>query len=234
MSAILLVEGESRVRQSLLGCLNREGFVVEALADPHEARIRFQQHIPALAILDAGLGGDRETGLQFCQELRLRAPGLPIILLSNRYRQADHITSLRLGADDYLAKTVSREFLVVRLRALLRRVEVFRSFQEETPPTPPDNLVLNRNLMVAFWKVGQLKLNVTQYCLLDALAAEPGRLKTYTDLMQLSGQTVEPNTISSQIKRIREAFREVDPNFNLIRTERSLGYRWIATFPRFQ
>lgn len=88
--------------------------------------------------------------------------------------------------------------------------------------------MLNRTLMLGSWKEAELKLNITQYWLLDALTAEPGRLKTYTELLQASQQTVEPNTISAQIMRIREAFRKVDPDFDLIRTERGHGYRWVG------
>jgi two-component system, OmpR family, response regulator len=228
VTRIVLLDGELRVRQSFQECLNREGFAVEVLADASEARERFKQAMPALVMLDAELGGNRETGFQFCQELRPRAPALPIVFLTNRYRQADHITSLRLGADDYLAKNVSRDFLAVRLRALLRRVEALRGSLAPLPSSNRDSLMLNRTLMLGSWKEAELKLNITQYWLLDALTAEPGRLKTYTELLQASQQTVEPNTISAQIMRIREAFRKVDPDFDLIRTERGHGYRWVG------
>jgi two-component system OmpR family response regulator len=61
-----------------------------------------------------------------------------------------------------------------------------------------------------------------------ALCGEPGAVRSHRDLMRASNIVVEANTITAHIRAIRQAFIEVDPTFDCIRTERARGYRWVV------
>jgi two-component system OmpR family response regulator len=138
---------------------------------------------------------------------------------------------LRLGADDYLSKTVSSAFLVTRIRALIRRVETLLGEAAE-PATVPSKgsdarLRIDERLARAFWLESPLDLSLTQYWMLKDLFSHGGEVRSTSDLMRAANITVQPNTIVVHIKAIREAIQRITPNFSCIKSERARGYRWV-------
>jgi len=90
------------------------------------------------------------------------------------------------------------------------------------------DLRIDRERSQAFWKDQLIDLPLTQLWMVAALARSPGNACSHADLMRAAKIVVEPNTIAAHIKSIRQRFRAVDPTFDAIRTERSLGYRWVV------
>jgi DNA-binding response OmpR family regulator len=117
-SRILVVDDDATVSEVVARYLQREGFVVETVADGRTALDRALSEPPDLVVLDLMLPGI--DGLEICRRLRALAP-VPIVILTARGQESDRIIGLDLGADDYVAKPFSTKELVARVRAVLRR-----------------------------------------------------------------------------------------------------------------
>jgi two-component system OmpR family response regulator len=139
---------------------------------------------------------------------------------------------LRLGADDYLTKTISGTFLVARINALIRRVEALTCQVPEPPSGPVQHtgspLRIDERLSRAYWQNSPLDLSLTQFWILKDLFEHAGEVRSTTDLMRAAHITVQPNTIVVHIKTIREEILKIAPNFACIKSERARGYRWVS------
>ncbi len=151
---------------------------------------------------------------------------LPIIILSARDSDYDVVSGLRLGADDYITKDVSREQLLARVSALLRRSS--RQHEADTAPARlmRGALEIDLDRMVLRWNEQPLELTLTEFWMVHALARHPGHLRTRQQLMDAANLVLDEGTITSHIKRIRQKFVAVDPGFNAIQTIYGMGYRW--------
>jgi two-component system, OmpR family, response regulator len=229
---IALVEDDEIIRDNYSEILADEGFEVVVFSNRQEAMSYFQTSLPDIAILDVGLQEERDGGFRLCSDLRRVAPKLPIIFLTSRDEEVDRISGLRLGADDYITKDASINFLMVRIEALFHRIEVITQSQPSELKIEQNHsefglLRLDKKLLKATWKNTPLDLSLTQFWILCELVTNPGEVKTCDKLMHAAHICVEPNTITAHIKMIRSRFRDIDSDFDCIKTERSAGYRWF-------
>jgi len=229
---VLLVEDDDILRQNYEMLLNAHGLSVVACATKSAAIAAFSGETFDVIILDIALGSDYEAGFDLCQRFREKQKAVPIIFLTQRDEDADRISALRLGADDYLNKTISAAYLTARINALIRRVETLISGQTTVPATPtqesPGSLRIDERLSRAFWRGTAIDLSLTQFWILRDLAQHPGEVRSTTDLMRAANITVQPNTVVVHIKAIREAIQTLSPEFACIKSERARGYRWIS------
>ncbi|RRJ83750.1 proteobacterial dedicated sortase system response regulator [Aestuariirhabdus litorea] len=224
---VALVEDDAAIRENYRAVLSRQGYRVEIYATRFDALAAFRQRLPELAVIDVGLGDEVEGGFDLCRELRTLAPQLPIIFLTARDDEIDAITGLRLGADDYLTKDISSAHIVARIVALFRRVDALRQLPEQTSRIECGSLELDGDCMEARWQGVAVKLTLTEFWLVDCLARHPGHVKNRQQLMDAANVVLDDNTITSNIKRIRRKFQQVDAGFNAIETVYGFGYRWI-------
>lgn len=229
---IALVEDDEIIRNNYSEILADEGFEVVVFSNRQEAMTYFQMSLPDIAILDVGLQEERDGGFRLCSDLRRLAPKLPIIFLTSRDDEIDRISGLRLGADDYITKDASINFIMVRIEALFHRIEVITQSQQPELKIEQNHsefglLRLDKKLLKAAWKNTPLDLSLTQFWILCELVTNPGEVKTCDKLMHAAHICVEPNTITAHIKMIRSRFRDIDSDFDCIKTERSAGYRWL-------
>ena len=132
---------------------------------------------------------------------------------------------MRIGADDYITKDISTNYLVVRLEALFRRIESLAGGAGQ--PADQHKLELDRGKSQARWNGDQLDIPLTHYWILEALASRPGQILSHDELMKAANLVVEPNTIIAYIRKLRNTIREIEPSFDCIKTERGRGYRWV-------
>src|SRR5258707_15546468 len=136
MAAILLVDDEPAIRESLAFALRRDGFEVEEATTLREARNRADS--ADLVILDLVLPDG--SGLLFLRSLRERSD-VPVIVLTSRDEETDRVVGLELGADDYVLKPFSPREVAARVRAVLRRAT--RSAQPAGKPILAGNQALD-------------------------------------------------------------------------------------------
>jgi two-component system OmpR family response regulator len=225
-----LVEDDAVIRQNLCDFLESRGFRVRSFEDRVEALAEFSKRLPDVAVLDVSLGNDREGGFTLCSQLRGLSAALPIVFLTSHDGELDQVSGLRLGADDFLSKERSFDFLVVRLETLLARR---RALEDASRPSPAPavevgGVSLDEARSQVFWRGSLVDLPLTQYWIVRDLVRAAGRPRSHDDLMRAAEIHVEPNTIAAHIRTIRRRFQEVDPAFDAIRTERGHGYRWLV------
>ncbi|MBT4160539.1 MAG: DNA-binding response regulator, partial [Gammaproteobacteria bacterium] len=135
----------------------------------------------------------------------------------------------RMGADDYLAKTISLPHLTARVAALFRRAEALTSGGEESEEqVQVGHLEVDARRLTCNWMEKPVDLTLTEFWMVYALAKRAGHVKNRDQLMQESKLVIDENTVTSHIKRIRRKFREVDTEFNRIDTVYGMGYRWLG------
>jgi two-component system OmpR family response regulator len=231
MKRVLLVEDDDILRANYATLLEAHRLAVSACATKAEAIAAFNREIFDVIILDVTLGSEYEAGFDLCRAFREKHKTIPIIFLTERDEDADKISGLRLGADDYLSKTISSTYLVARINALIRRVEtlmsgaVDQSSAKAVDASSP--LRIDERLSRAYWLKNPLELSLTQYWILKDLFQHGGEVRSTTDLMRAANITVQPNTIVVHIKAIREEIQRHTPSFTCIKSERARGYRWV-------
>jgi two-component system, OmpR family, response regulator len=235
MRRVLLVEDDDTLRRNYELLLSAHGLSVTACASKSEANSAFSREEFDVAVLDVTLGSDYEAGFDLCRDFRERKRNIPIIFLTERNEDHDRISGLRLGADDYLPKTISGAYLVARISALIRRIEALTGGAATNEPStkvlPPlqaaSSLRIDERQSRAYWKNELLQLSLTQFWILKDLFQNDGNIRSTEDLMRAARVTVQPNTIVVHIKTIREEIQKITPEFSSIKSERSRGYRWI-------
>ena len=119
MNRVLIVEDEPTIAIALQDDLEDEGYLVEAVSDGVTALEKTRNGGWDLLLLDVMLPG--KDGFTVLREMRKRGDHTPVILLTARGQEQDRITGLSLGADDYVTKPFSRQELLLRVQAVLRR-----------------------------------------------------------------------------------------------------------------
>lgn len=225
---IAIVEDEAAIAANYRDSLQRLGYRVSIYHDRASATDAFSRNLPDLAIIDIGLGDEIEGGFELCQDLRRRSATLPIIILTARDSDMDAVVGLRLGADDYQVKGISQIQLQARIAGLLKKVKALREPERKEHVIVQGQLMLNQERMTASWKDTLIALTVTEFHMIHALAQHPGHVKTRDQLMDSADVSLDHNTVTSHIKRIRRKFEEVDTDFSSIETVYGTGYRWTG------
>jgi two-component system OmpR family response regulator len=225
---IAIVEDDDSIRQNYRDALQRSGYEVQAFSARSEAHSAFKNRLPDMAILDIGLGDEIDGGFSLCRDLRALSATLPIIFLSARDSDFDIVSGLRLGADDYVTKDVSLPHLLARIAALFRRMEAIKLPSRAEDVLHRGELTLDINKLSVTWNAREVALTVTEFWMVHALIKFPGHVKNRDQLMREAELTVDDNTITSHLKRIRKKFVAVDAAFDGIETVYGMGYRWHA------
>lgn len=232
---IALVDDDRNILTSVSIALQSEGFATRVYSDGASALKALQGNPPDLAILDIKM--PQMDGLELLRELR-KSSDLPVIFLTSKDEESDEALGLSLGADDYIAKPFSQRLLIARARAILRRADFSAPAPDMGQPEESDNAapdgVLRRGRLCmdpdrhrVTWGGEPVSLTVTEFLILEALAARPGLIKTRNQLMDAAYSDdvfVDDRTIDSHIKRMRRKFRKVDGEFGAIETLYGAGY----------
>ena len=223
MKTILVVDDEPKIVQLARDYLEHAGFGVVTATDGEAALRIARTERPDLIVLDLGLPS--MDGLDVTRSLR-RDSNVPIVMLTARDDEADKVVGLELGADDYVTKPFSPRELVARIRAVLRRGEHV---------APADDVIrvgdvtLDLPRMRASVADRLVELTPTEFQLLAALARQPGRIFTRSQLLDaVHGVAFESyeRAIDAHVKNIR---RKLEPDHRRPRyllTVYGVGYRF--------
>ncbi len=225
MAKILVVDDDPHIRSVLCFALARDGFATVEAADGAAALAAVAREAPDLILLDVMM--PELDGTEVCRRLR-RDSDVPVIFLSSRDEEVDRILGLELGGDDYVTKPFSPREVVARVRAVLRR--------RQAAPEAPAAAILRRGALElrpdrleVLWRGTPVVLTVTEFALLHAMAAAPGRVFTRDMLMDLAypdRRMVSDRTLDSHIRHIRAKFSAVGAE--PIGTVHGMGYRFLV------
>ena len=230
-SNILIVEDDQKLAGLIAEFLQVQGLSVSIEADGALAVQRILDSQPDLVVLDLMLPG--EDGLSICRRVREAGFSRPILMLTARSEDDDHISGLELGADDYVNKPVRPLVLLARIRALLRR-----SGESDSSAAPSrlefGELVVDNDRREAWLRGALIELTGAEFDLLWLLASHAGRILSREEIfialrgIEYDGQD---RSIDVRISRIRPKIGD-DPDMpRLIKTVRSKGYLFVAPGP---
>lgn len=225
---ILVVEDDPDIRELLHDSLRCEGYRVLTASSAEEASKALQSTMPDMMLLDIMLPG--EDGITFCRNLRSsREYGrLPVIVVSARLENAKIVSTLEIGADDYITKPFDLGVLAARIRAVLRRC-AGRKGREEAANSVARGSVsvdIDRAQVLAGGK--PVAMTCKEMLLLLTLMRRPGIVFSREALITaLNGEEspVTERAIDVMVMCVR---RKLGAFGNLVETVRGLGYRWSA------
>ncbi len=230
MPTIALVDDDRNILTSVSIALEAEGYRIMTYTDGASALEGFKTSPPDLAILDIKM--PRMDGMELLRRLRQKTD-MPVIFLTSKDEEIDELFGLKMGADDFIRKPFSQRLLVERVKSVLRR-----SVPKDgaAPVKEVDIKTLERGQLrmdperhTCTWKGEPVTLTVTEFLILQALAARAGVVKSRNALMDAAYDDqvyVDDRTIDSHIKRLRKKFKEVDDEFDAIETLYGVGYRF--------
>ncbi|MGB6310030.1 MAG: response regulator [Steroidobacteraceae bacterium] len=223
--SIILVEDDLRLSELVSRYLESNGFRVSVTAGGDDVVAQVLRERPDLLILDLGLPG--QDGLSICKQLR-PAYLNPILILTARASDIDHVLGLELGADDYVIKPVEPRVLLARINALLRRSGI---------PASPDRKT---------WRFGRLSINTVarsvnfdgqsvalssnEFDLLACLAGHAGAIQSREALFQqLYGREYDgvDRILDIRISHLRRKLGDEADSPKRIKTVWGHGYLFV-------
>ena len=223
MKTILVVDDELKIVQLARDYLEHAGFAVLTARDGKSALASVRVEKPDLIILDLGL--PEMDGLDVTRALR-KDSNVPIIMLTARVEETDKLVGLELGADDYITKPFSPKELVARARAVLRRAE---NATHDDEIIRAADLTLDVPRLRATLGPRTIDLTPTEFQILAALARQPGRIFTRSQLLDaVRGVAFESyeRAIDAHVKNIRRKL-EPDPHEpHYVLTVYGVGYKF--------
>ena len=224
---ILIIDDEASVVEVVSLYLQREGFSVRSARNGTEALVALQAARPALVILDIML--PHIDGITLIRRMR-ETPALdvPVIMLTARGREADRISGLELGADDYVTKPFSPAELVSRVKAVLRRATGKVTEASEAPVDYKD-LRIDPATREVVARGAPVELTATEFNLLWFMASRPRQVFKRNQLLENVwgfSDYLDPSTVTVHIRRLREKI-ELDPaNPVWLQTVWGVGYKF--------
>ncbi len=232
MPKILIVEDDPNIAIGLEDNLKMEGFALVLARDGQEALQKVKEDRPDLIVLDIML--PKLSGLDVCRQLKRQGSATPIIILSALGQEADKVMGLELGADDYVTKPFSPRELIVRIKAVLRRIQRSR---EAGDVYEFDDVKIDFRKYQAFRLRGastagkdweEIKFTSAEFKILRLLLAGEGEpVSRHTILADIWSEDVTTRTVDTHIWNIREKLEDDPGNPRHIITVHRIGYKFV-------
>lgn len=220
---ILVADDEQAILDTVRAYLIEAGLEVVTARNGREAVYAFRHEQPALIILDVMM--PEMDGWEAARLIRKESQ-IPLLFLTARVDDIDHVTGLEIGADEYITKPFSPRVLVAHVRALLRRV--YGDLGAAATVWRAGDLEVNSETRTVVRGETKIELTPTEFELLAALIARPGRVFTRAELLdRLQGQSFAAfeRAIDVHVKNLRHKL-EPDPREpQYIETVFGVGYK---------
>jgi len=221
---ILVVDDEEDLLELVNYNLTKEGYRVSTVSTGEEAIDDARSTLPDLVVLDLLL--PRVDGLDVCKVLKSdpRTQHIPVVMLTAKSEEADLVTGLELGADDYITKPFSPRVLLARVRAVLRRKA--KEAQQDPSTIRIHSLVIHPGRHEVLLAGKPLDLTFTEFRLLQFLARKPGWAFSRTQIVDaVKGEDypVTERSVDVQVVGLRKKLGDLGA---YIETVRGVGYRF--------
>jgi two-component system phosphate regulon response regulator PhoB len=220
---ILVVDDEADIVALVAYHLAKAGYRVSTAANGSDALASARQERPALVVLDLMLPG--LSGYEVLEHLRAAEAtrDIAVLMLTARREEPDRIRGLSLGADDYLTKPFSPQELVLRVGAILRRLNAPPASGTDVLTVGPLEIHRAEHRVVVGGR--DVDLTPTEYKLLVILAERRGRVQDRAHLLETvweAAPDIQTRTVDMHVQRLRA---KLGPAGDLIETVRGFGYR---------
>ena len=223
---ILVVDDEVDIQELIRYNLKKEGLSVYAVGTGEEALTAAEELRPGAIVLDLMLPG--MDGVQVCNRLKRQesTKTIPVVMLTAKSEDADIVSGLETGADDYITKPFSPRVLVARLRAVLRRAETGGRADESRLSAHGVSMDLSKHEVTC--GDHEVHLSATEFAILQFLMRNPGWVFSrdkIIDAVRGKDYPVTERSVDVQILGLRKKLGEYG---SLIETVRGVGYRFKA------
>jgi DNA-binding response OmpR family regulator len=230
MSRVLIIEDDKEISDLISIHLKDMDLDVSQSYDGKDGLLKAINEKFDLIILDIRL--PYLDGLELCKKLRMEKIQSLVLILTSKSEEIDKVLGLEIGADDYLTKPFSIRELVARVKALLRRREMFMTSQDaevEDKELNIGDLMINEGMRKVRIRGENIELSPKEFDLLVLLASNPG--KTYTRMQLLNkiwGYEFEgfEHTVNSHINRLRSKVEQNIHEPEYILTTWGIGYKF--------
>lgn len=223
MNKILISEDDPNIALGLADNLKMEGYAPIVARDGEEALRMAREERPDLMILDIML--PKLSGFDVCRQLKNEGSAVPIIILSALGQESDKVMGLELGADDYVTKPFSPRELIVRIKAVLRRVQ---GAKETKDVYEFDNTRVDFKKYQVLKRGQEIKFTSAEFKILKLLLANEGEpVSRHAILADIWSEDVTTRTVDTHIWNIREKLEDDPKNPKHIITVHRIGYKFV-------
>lgn len=231
MRRVLVCEDEDSIREFVVINLKRSGYDVVDVNCGEDALKAYEESGGAfdVALLDIMMPGI--NGMDVCKKLRAQSPALGIIMLSAKSQEMDKISSLMIGADDYITKPFSISELIARVDAVCRRVDMSYSKPEEVTSITSGPFTLNLKSRIVYKNDVPLELTQVEYQIMEYfLKNQNTALDRNTILNHIWGDGYygDDKIVDVNIRRIRMKIEDEPSNPKYLLTIWGFGYKWTS------
>lgn len=223
MRKILIVEDEESIRGFLKINLKRNGFEVIEVDNGEEALEIVYEEKPAMVILDVMLPGI--DGFEVCKRIREDEAKIGIIMLTAKGQDMDKIIGLEYGADDYIVKPFNPMELLLRIKAILRRI----GSDEEKQVIKQGEFTIDIYGKKVFKGDKEIDLTPKEYALIKLFVENPKKAFSRDELLDLvwgENYFADSKIIDVNIRRLRSKIEDISSKQGYIETIWGFGYRW--------
>lgn len=226
---VLIVEDEMNIVDIVRFNLQREGYATLEAYDGEAGLALAREKKPDLILLDVMM--PKMMGFDVCRALRAEGDNVPVIILTAREEEADKVSGLEIGADDYITKPFSMRELIARVGANIRRTAMNTAAAATAAATAmpvAGDLSIDTDSHQVFRDGKPLELTTREYELLTFLASHPNKVYSRIDLMEQVWNYGyvgdDQRTVDVTVRRLREKIEENPASPKYILTRRGVGY----------
>jgi DNA-binding response OmpR family regulator len=227
MPKVAVIEDDIPTSNQLKGWIEAAcpGIVVHQWHNRDEATAAVEREAYDLIVLDIELGHERHAGVAIINTVNKRA-GTPVLVVSGMPAAIYRSIMKALDAWDYLQKSAfdERDFIETFLE-MLRAVKA-RSATARPAETDGDLSLDPLRQTMPLWRGQRINLPLTAQRILSALHQKRGRIVSYDELFQVVKSGRNRDNVRKHVGTIREAFKDIDPEFDAIESVPMRGFRW--------
>lgn len=226
--SIYIADDERNIRDLIKSFLESDGYEVSAFETGDELKAAFDEKPADLVILDIMMPGT--DGLTVCKQLREES-GVPIIILTAKDSEYDYVHGITIGSDDYLTKPFRPTALLMRVRSLLRRMDMNEKSDHTSKASEEDTGIgdltfsSSRNEILCSGK--PIKLTRTELKMLSYMMKNPDKAYSRDELLEAIwgfDTKVETRVTDETLRRIRKQLSACESNVS-VKTMWGFGYR---------
>ena len=205
MQKILIIEDDEKIRSELETFLNKNGYETKAIVNLENTIEDALNEKADLILLDINL--PYADGEYICKEIRKNSD-VPIIMVTSRDSEIDELISLNYGADQYVTKPYNIQILLAKIAGLLKR----NQSNNTNDKIELEKFVLNTSSRYVENGDKKVELTKNEYNIIYYLSLKKGKLVSRNEIMDYlweSESFIDDNTLSVNIKRIRDKLEEI-------------------------
>lgn len=217
---IFIVEDDDVILKALEKFLKNWSYDVYFPDDFSSVYEEFLEVKPDLVLLDVSL--PFFNGYYWCEQIR-KSSNVPIIFISSADENLNKIMAMNMGADDYISKPFDLDFLLAKIKALLRRSYEYKDFSNNISYK---DLMIDRDRMVLKFDNKEISLSKNEYLILEMMFKHPEKIFKREEFMDKIWQTdefIDDNTLTVNIMRLRKKLEDIGLK-DFIKTKKKVGY----------